>query len=427
MWSAATPMDNDERNLAQAALSKVANPTQKVWIYRNSVYGYPWFYEVRALLDDAEYRPWFIKFANATGPFHSPPCDDDYSPPKCTDLFHTQMDTPLPRPGGYGQCAPPASNCGTKPCGFYVFNHSSDVVIKGQTFRDWFIDSFILSAVGDSPLVSGFFFDGENARATSSCAGRWWRRRGRLPARSSPHLPAPRAPHTRPCLSPFLHPPALPDFWSLTGNMGDNTPQAISDMGLTPADLTQLTASYEATMAALRVRLLAGGRFSWQMLWTGGAADAVGQTCPSPLVRKATCAADLRALCAAGSPQYVNRTLMYAFGPGGCSHVNPDALPDLENDLANFLLVRGPWAYLGTAWVGCSRNYFYPPALAVDYGVPSGLCAETAPASGVFTRDYSGATVTMDCATWTSTITMKWTSTITMKVPAVAVAAGGGQ
>jgi len=201
--------------------------------------------------------------------------------------------------------------------------------------------------------------------------------------------------------------------------MGDNTPQAISDMGLTPADLTQLTASYEATMAALRARLLAGGRFSWQMLWTGGLADAVGQTCPSPLVRKATCAADLRALCAAGSPQYVNRTLMYAFGPGGCSHVNPDALPDLENDLANFLLVRGPWAYLGTAWVGCSRNYFYPPALAVDYGVPSGLCAETAPASGVFTRDYSGATVTMDCATWTSTITMK--------VPAVAVAAGGGQ
>jgi len=187
MWSASTPMDNDERNLAQAALSKVANPTQKVWIYRNSVYGYPWFYEVRALLDDAEYRPWFIKFANATGPFHSPPCDNDYSPPKCTDLFHTQMDTPLPRPGGYGQCAPPACNCGTKPCGFYVFNHSSDVVIKGQTFRDWFINSYILSAVGDSPLVSGFFFDGENARATWSCAGRWWRRRGRLPARSSPH------------------------------------------------------------------------------------------------------------------------------------------------------------------------------------------------------------------------------------------------
>ena len=348
-------MDTDERNMVQVAMSKVENPAQLVWIYRNSAYGYPWYFEVRAILDDPEYRPWFLKFANATGPFYSPPCDKDYDPPKCTDLFHTQMDTPLPRPGGYGQCAPPACNCGSQPCGFYVFNHSSDAVIRGQTFQQWFIDSYILSSVGASELVSGFFFD---------------------------------------------------DFWSLSGDMGDNTPQAIEDMGLTPADLQQLTASYEANMAALRARLLAAGKFSWQMLWTGGAADAKGSTCPSPLVRNATCAADLRALCSASSPAQ-SRALMYAFGPGGCSHVNPDALPDLENDLANFLLVRGPYAYLGTAWVGCSRNYFLPPALAVDYGEPSGLCAETAPGSGVFSRDYSKATVTIDCATWTSSIAMK--------------------
>jgi hypothetical protein len=355
MWSASTPMDTDERNSVQVAMSKVFNPAQKVWIYRNSCYGYPWYYEVRAILDDPEYRPWFITFANATGPFHSPPCDDNYAPPKCTDLFHTQMDTPLPRPGGYGQCVPPACNCGTQPCGFYVFNHSSSVVIRGQTFQDWFIESYILSSVGENPLVNGFFFD---------------------------------------------------DFWSVSGNMGDNTPMAISDMGLTPADLQQLTASYETNMAALRARLLAEGKFSWQMLWTGGAADAKGETCPSPLVNNGTCAADLRALCNASSPVQ-SRALMYSFSPGGCSHVNPDALPDLANDLANFLLVRGPYAYLGTGWVGCSRDYFLPPALSVDYGVPSGLCAETAPGSGVFTREYSRATVTMDCATWSSTIAMK--------------------
>ena len=40
-WSAAVPMDTDERLLAQVKLSKAANPTQRVWIYRNSVYGYP--------------------------------------------------------------------------------------------------------------------------------------------------------------------------------------------------------------------------------------------------------------------------------------------------------------------------------------------------------------------------------------------------
>ena len=98
---------------------------------------------------------------------------------------------------------------------------------------------------------------------------------------------------------------------------------------------------------------------------------------------------------------------MYAFSPGGCSHVNPDALPDLFNDLAKFLLVRGPHAYLGTAWVGCSRKYFYPDELSVDYGVPSGLCAETAPGSGVFSRDFSLSTVVMDCSTWNGTIPMK--------------------
>ena len=356
-WSAATPMDTDERNLAQVALSKAANPAQKVWIYRNSVYGYPWYYEVRALLDDPEYRPWFIMFNNQSGPSFSPMCDVNYSPPLCTDYFHTQMDTPqIPGKSGYGTCAPPACNCGTKPCGFYVFNHSSDVVIRGQSFQQWFINSYMLSAVGSSPLVSGFFWD---------------------------------------------------DFWHVDGDMGDNTPHAITDMGLTPADLQQLTASYDANMAALRASILAAGKFSWQMLWTGGAADAVGSTCPQPLVQKATCAADLRALCSASSPAQTNRTLMYAFSPGGCSHVNPDALPDLVNDLANFLLVRGPFAYLGTAWVGCSRKYFFPPQLAVDYGVPAGLCAETAPGSGVFSRDFSASIVSMDCNMWNATITMK--------------------
>ena len=355
-WAAATPMDTDERLLVQASMSKVYNPATKVFVYRNSVYGYPWFYEVRALLDDPEYEPWFIMFNASAETTYSPKCDTNYSPPKCTEYFHTQMDTPnLPGRGGYGDCAPPACNCGTKPCGFFVFNHSSDVVIRNASFQQWFVDSYMFSAVGSSPLVDGFFWD---------------------------------------------------DYWSPSGNMGDNTAHAIEDMGLTPADLMQLTVSYEANMAALRARTLQAGKFSWQMLWTGGSADSVGSTCPSPLVAKATCAADLRALCSAASPQQQNRTLMYSFAPGGCSAASL-AMPDFDNDLAAFLLIRGAYAYLGSAWVGCSHTYSAPAALSVDYGVPSGLCAETAPGSGVFSRDFSAATVRMDCASWTSSITMK--------------------
>ena len=136
--------------------------------------------------------------------------------------------------------------------------------MRGQTFQHWFVHSYILNAVGASPLVSGFFFD---------------------------------------------------DFWSPSGNMGDNTKNATEDMGLTKQDLQQLTDSYHANMAVLNATLLAAGKFSWQMLWTGGAPDSVGSTCPSPLVRKATCAADLRALCQASSPAQ-SRALMYGFAPG---------------------------------------------------------------------------------------------------------------
>lgn len=133
-------MDTEEQLLKQVALSKSVNTNQKVWIYRNSVYGYPWYSAVRSILDDSAYSPWFIKF-KAQGPWTSPKCDDFHTPPLCTEYFHTQMDTPRPDGKGYGKCAPPACNCGTKPCGFYVFNHSSTVVINGQTFREWFIDS----------------------------------------------------------------------------------------------------------------------------------------------------------------------------------------------------------------------------------------------------------------------------------------------
>lgn len=74
-----------------------------------------------------------------------------YAPPYPTQPL--QMDTPLPGPGGYGQCAPPACNCGTKPCGFYAFNHSSDTIVNGMSFQQWFIHSYVLDSIGSSPDV----------------------------------------------------------------------------------------------------------------------------------------------------------------------------------------------------------------------------------------------------------------------------------
>ena len=52
-------------------------------------------------------------------------------------------------------------------------------------------------------------------------------------------------------------------------------------------------------------------------------------------------------------------------------------------------------------------DYEVPEQLNWDFGEPTGLCTETAPNSGVFTRDYTKSTVQLDCNTWTPTLTLK--------------------
>lgn len=55
----------------------------------------------------------------------------------------------------------------------------------------------------------------------------------------------------------------------------------------------------------------------------------------------------------------------------------------------------------------CSKHYLFPEALNADYGEPKGICQETSAGSGVFTREWTKASVKMDCNTYTGTVTMK--------------------
>ena len=431
-WSSSTPMNNDERQLVQVKMIKNDPSTAdytRVWIYRNSVYGYPWFTSVRKILDDPDYAPWFIMFAG-TGPWTSPNCDNNYHPPKCTKYFHTQMDTPTPTAtfgpeghpiGGYGKCYPKDSksgcDCGTKPCGFYVFNHSSTAVINGQTFREWFLDSYMFNEVGGSELVDGFYWD---------------------------------------------------DTWYPGGVGDDPYKNMVQDMGLSKADLLQLTASYDATMTALINRTLASNKFAWQLM--GGAhvrstvaaecmADLAAYCDPDAQVQKeamyyplshgqsrpkhpftncsvfgCTCkgAADYYGIAHArfgcadkGAQQWWIHEAKPCASAYSCCTVDdyskkpppyPGCSPSasFEQDLANFLLIRGPYAWLGHGWQGCDQpsadeggGYPFPPQLHTDFGTPLGLCAETKDGSGVFRREWSKATVEMDCNTGTPSIVMK--------------------
>ena len=108
-----------------------------------------------------------------------------------------------------------------------------------------------------------------------------------------------------------------------------------------------------------------------------------------------------------------------ALGPGPWSpsrNSTPWTLRNEQLDVASFLVARGPWAWLGYGWMGCGcgwenngemdcGGYLRPASFDVDYGEPLGLCKETR--DGLFVREWSKATVSVDCTNLEPQITMK--------------------
>lgn len=117
--------------------------------------------------------------------------------------------------------------------------------------------------------------------------------------------------------------------------------------------------------------------------------------------------ADLEANCAAGNlsapynaalqlifttppgccPPDNNTTLLQArwtVGWGEVQRVHEGCLPHLprsartqfNEDLAYFMLIRGPWAWIGYSWEWCAPHYDMPAGLFVDYGDPVDTCSE---------------------------------------------------
>ena len=242
----------------------------------------------------------------------------------------------------------PKGDCGEGiECGEYVFDH------RNASLRSFLLGDYFFGPLGAAnPAVDGFYVD---------------------------------------------------DGWSSSKGCSEMDSDSVQKMGLTPAEVDEMVAAWSANQQAWRDALVAAGKWEW-FLFYGGQQTAPGQnqTCG-----QCSCAAYLKANCGASSPSQ-NGTLFYGYSR--TAHSKPFPLPSPDQDLAAFLLTRGPYAYFGYGWTGCidaTHPFTRPPSLDVDYGAPVGFCAETAPGSGVWARDFEHYTVQLDCGAWQATFTPK--------------------
>ena len=255
-----------------------------------------------------------------------------------------------------------AGDCGGVECGEYLWDH------RNESLRAFLIDTVVggPDAMGNKN-IDGLFLDD------------FW---SNFPY----HLPwAPSA--AQDCsLSP-------------TGGPSEIKGGCIDEMGLSKTDVQDLAVAWQKTMAAALAKIQSMKGYSWQMLqFPGGpqGPDPGDPTKPKP-------AAFFRTECAANSTSATTPIMMRFSSPTG--KPGP-TLASFEQDLAAFLLVRSDYAWLGYSWGGCDRQYSRPAMIDTDFGVPTDtVCRETAP--GVFSREWTKATVSLDTNTNKAKITMK--------------------
>jgi hypothetical protein len=176
------------------------------------------------------------------------------------------------------------------------------------------------------------------------------------------------------------------------GGLTEEDVNCVNDSGLVSEDVQQIYDGYISAMDAIRTAVINNGGFAWQFFTEVGT--------PS----QSQCTSFYRTACSSTS-EYQENAIMYSFMKN--ANGSPVPLPNFSEDLASFLLIRGPYAWLGYGWVGCDVNYEFPAPLTFDYGVPQGICSETVPGqSGIFTRQWSKANITVNCNTFDFDVAM---------------------
>lgn len=369
-WAMQQPMDCQERLLQQAQMTKNANPSSHVFVYRNLVKALPWFSSVRKILNDPAYSGFFLRFDSSQPAFHVPACAAENAS-KCSEFYHDQLQTPeVPteqKPHPDGTC-PPASDggcdCGVHPCGEYLWDHRN-----GSQLREWLISEHILGPDGiGSPAIDGLFIDD------------YWC--SDLICDMDPSIAG------CPCGDPVQGPTEV-----------ERHNQA--DMGLTDADILDLTRAWNQTMGQAQQAILDAGAYTWSLMHGQHNANAM-----PALLAKASCAQQLREACAGGPElktwQEQARLVGVVLNGGGFAQ--------LAQDIAFFLLARGPYAWLGWGtWGMCwpllddngSGGVPRPAVLEEDFGEPiDKTCWERPDEPGVFVRHWTAGLVELNCNTF---------------------------
>lgn len=189
----------------------------------------------------------------------------------------------------------------------------------------------------------------------------------------------------------------------------------IGDTGVSSAEIEAQVAAYQASMTALKEKVLPMGGFWMQLIGSGGRLGPNPKCFPkcNVPIPADQCTATLRELCvganSSATPSSWNQFRLYNI-PGGGRHISPENYTDYT---AEFLLTRGPYAAIGYTWYGCTNGDqapIRPVEWDQDFGLPEANgapCAETGSGTGVFTREYTKATVTWDCAVGHGNIKMK--------------------
>lgn len=394
LWVNTKPMDCERLLVTQAELNRKINPKSRAFVYRNLVKALNWFGSVREKLDDPAYSGFFLKFdPKRKGRYHVPPCDTNYSPPKCSEFYHDQEQSPG-HPKGDGSCKDNC-DCGKNPCGEYLWDHRN-----GSILQEFLLEHYIGGPTGvDNPAIHGLFID---------------------------------------------------DGWT-GGHPSEEDTHAVTDMGLSTVEVAKQVAGWRANEAAAQAKILRSKAYNWQLLNCEYFPNAT-HTCagaPQTAPGREQNASAARAQCttwmrgwgcpdsatpvgwrrtselpaadkARALPAVALTDMALMFGFSRVSHHQPLAsegtLPAYMQDLASFLLVRGPYAWLGYGWQGCTSGDLHAyhgsgyakwgTELDEDYGEPLERCHETAAGSEVFERKWSKATVQLDCKAWKGTIRM---------------------